>query len=142
MDSVLTSFGDNKRSAPESSQPAMPCITSGVRGHHGSQRAAPGGIRDQCARPLPCFYDIIPARQLNSDVQNWRSENGGQGPAVPSNVAPCSLKNRRTEPEDGRLQPVEVSVSKRLAASPTPSPVLPLQTQTLPFHLLCCPLIL
>ncbi|TNN04434.1 hypothetical protein fugu_001463 [Takifugu bimaculatus] len=31
MDSVLTSFVDNKRSAPESSQPAMSCVTSGNR---------------------------------------------------------------------------------------------------------------
>lgn len=114
MDSVLTSFVDNKRSAPESSQPAMSCITSGVRGHHGSQRAAPGGVRGQCARPLPRFYDIIPARQLNSDVKNYPPEV--EGPAAPSNVAP--LKNRRTDPEDRRLLPAEVSVSKRLAAPP------------------------
>lgn len=115
MDSVLTSFVDNKRSAPESSQPAMSGVTSGVRGHHGSQRAAPGRVRDQCARPPPCFYDIIPARQLDSNVRN--DLRGGQGPP---NVAPCSLKNRRTDPEDGRFLPAEVSFSKRLAAFPPP----------------------
>lgn len=43
MYSLLTSFVDNKRSDPESIQPAMSYITSGVRGHNGSQRAAPGG---------------------------------------------------------------------------------------------------
>lgn len=70
MYSLLTSFVDNKRSDPESSQPAMSYITSGVRGHNGSQRAAPGGGQRSVCLTAALF--LMTSLQLIGSNQNQR----------------------------------------------------------------------